>query len=247
MSNSLFNLLNHLSILHSESEKTVFLEGLRELDRPVVISFLNAHAFNLAARDAVFRTHLMHADILFRDGIGSALLLKLQGENAGINLNGTDLIPEILRALPGQPVALCGTREPWLSRAAEVIEAAGNPVVLRLDGFQDRTESLEALAHSHAAIFILAMGMPHQEALAAQLAVRLSGPAVILNGGAILDFMALRFPRAPHALRRLHLEWLFRLLQEPSRMWQRYLLGGVAFVWRALWFRVFHGPLRKGD
>jgi UDP-N-acetyl-D-mannosaminuronic acid transferase (WecB/TagA/CpsF family) len=69
--------------------------------------------------------------------------------------------------------------------------------------------------------------------LSALLARQLPGPLLIVNGGAILDFMAHRFKRAPRVLRRLGLEWLFRLLLEPARLWRRYLLGNLVFLWRA--------------
>jgi exopolysaccharide biosynthesis WecB/TagA/CpsF family protein len=76
------------------------------------------------------------------------------------------------------------------------------------------------------------MGMPRQELLSAMIAKELRGPILIVNGGAILDFMAGRFKRAPRMLRRLGLEWAFRLLLEPNRLWRRYLLGNFVFLWR---------------
>ena len=79
---------------------------------------------------------------------------------------------------------------------------------------------------------ILGMGMPTQELLSAMLARELPGPVLIVNGGAILDFIAGRVRRAPGLMRRLGLEWLFRLLLEPARLWRRYLLGNVIFLWR---------------
>lgn len=53
-----------------------------------------------------------------------------------------------------------------------------------------------------------------------------------MNGGAILDFLADRFPRAPLWMRRARLEWLFRLVQEPGRLADRYLVGGLRFALR---------------
>ncbi len=76
--------------------------------------------------------------------------------------------------------------------------------------------------------------MPKQEFVAAELVKYLDRrhPCLILNGGAILDFLADRFPRAPHTLRRFRLEWLFRLFLEPGRLWRRYILGGLIFSTR---------------
>jgi hypothetical protein len=76
------------------------------------------------------------------------------------------------------------------------------------------------------------MGMPKQERVALLLRDALAHPCVIVAGGAILDFLAGRFPRAPRALRRVGLEWLYRLAFEPRRLASRYLLGNAAFLWR---------------
>src|SRR5690606_40821841 len=74
-------------------------------------------------------------------------------------------------------------------------------------------------------IIVLAMGMPKQEQVAVQLRDALNTPALLICGGAILDFAAERFPRAPLWMRRFGLEWLFRLLLEPRRLFKRYALG----------------------
>jgi len=62
----------------------------------------------------------------------------------------------------------------------------------------------------------------------------LDGPMLVVNGGAILDFLAGRFPRAPKWMRTLGLEWLFRLVREPGRLFQRYVIGNGVFLWRAM-------------
>jgi len=53
--------------------------------------------------------------------------------------------------------------------------------------------------------------------------------------GGLFDFYSGRIPRAPQWLRELSLEWTYRLCQEPSRMWKRYLLGNLVFLARVLW------------
>ena len=237
-------LLARLDRIDDAAAKQGFLADLNAVEKPAVVSFLNAHGFNLARGDAAFRDNLLTADYLFRDGVGVSIMLRLLGAPPGMNMNGTDLNPEMVRACAGKTVALCGTAEPWLTRAAAVIESWGNPVVLSMDGFQGHAATVERLLASDADIFLLAMGMPRQEAVAAELAARLGRPAVILNGGAIVDFLAGRFPRAPESWRSLHLEWLFRLIQEPGRLWRRYILGGVVFLAHGARLRLQHGPLQ---
>ena len=86
-------------------------------------------------------------------------------------------------------------------------------------------------------LVILAMGNPKQEAVARAIAAATTQPMVIVNGGAIADFLAHRFERAPLWVRRAHCEWLYRVLLEPKRLWRRYLLGGFSFVWHIVRLR----------
>ncbi len=198
--------------------------------RTTIISWLNANAFTLAHKDNELADSLLRSSLLLRDGVGVSVLLRLLGRDPGVNMNGTDLIPRILRAYAGRPVALFGTCEPYLSRAAEAAERMGARVILRMDGFQDLEAYARALETHDVELVVLGMGVPKQERTASFIADRVAKPLLVLNGGAILDFMAERFPRAPKAWRRLRMEWLFRLIQEPQRLWRRYLLGGVVFL-----------------
>ena len=78
------------------------------------------------------------------------------------------------------------------------------------------------------------MGNPRQEDLAGVIATSMNDPMVIVNGGAIADILAKRFTRAPQWMRRARCEWLYRLCQEPQRLWRRYLLGGLSFPWSVM-------------
>lgn len=216
---------------------------LRELatpqaaQQPRVLAFVNAHAMNLAARCPGFAQQLAQADVLLRDGSGLATLLRWRGQVPGRNLNGTDLIPRLLRQCDGQTLAVLGTREPYLARGVAAIGAQLMPRsrVQALDGFQDSAQYLALLRAQRPRVVLLAMGMPRQEALAQELRQALDFECLLICGGAIVDFLAGRVRRAPAWLRRLGLEWLWRLGQEPRRLFMRYVVGNPLFLWRAAW------------
>jgi N-acetylglucosaminyldiphosphoundecaprenol N-acetyl-beta-D-mannosaminyltransferase len=201
-------------------------------DRNYVVSFVNAHAMNLACQDPKFLRALRSADLLLRDGTGTQILLKAIGTDPGLNMNGTDFIPKIILAGKHHPIALCGSTASTAAAAAAWLKQNGACAVTHCDGFQPPDYYLQMLKAQQPRIVILGMGMPKQELLSAMIARELPGPMLIVNGGAILDFMARRFKRAPRLMRRLGLEWLFRLLQEPSRLWRRYLVGNFIFLCR---------------
>jgi exopolysaccharide biosynthesis WecB/TagA/CpsF family protein len=212
------------------------LDWLAHPDQPRVLAFVNAHAMNAVVEDVRFHEALMAADLVLRDGIGMALLLSLLDQSPGLNLNGTDLIPSILRRYAGAPIALFGTREPWLSNAAQTLvrELAPGASCVMADGFR-ATDDYLRLAQAHApALIILGMGMPRQEIVALALRAALHRPCLIVCGGAILDFLGGRVPRAPRLLQGLGLEWAWRLAREPRRLFRRYVLGNPVFIGRAL-------------
>jgi exopolysaccharide biosynthesis WecB/TagA/CpsF family protein len=215
----------------TETERDALLDSLTRATRPTVVAFVNAHACNLAARDTRFAADLGAADVLLRDGSGMAMLCRRLGLDPGLNMNGTDLIPRILERFRGRPVALFGTSEPWLSTAAEVVGHSVD-VVSAVDGFRDETEYVDALRDHPADLVVLAMGMPRQERVAARLVHELDRPVVVVCGGAVLDFLAGRVSRAPRWMRRSGIEWVWRLLSEPRRMFKRYVVGNAVFLRR---------------
>lgn len=231
----------------NEQEQVALLQSITSSKQPAIISFINAHGFNMAWKCPEFAANLARADLLLRDGIGVHALMRALHLPSGRNMNGTDFIPTITQHFTGRRIALCGTREPHLSHAAARVTGMGGQVVLQMDGFQPAEAYIDAVQQAKPDLVILGMGMPKQEAVSVALAEALQYPTVIVNGGAILDFWADRFPRAPRLWQCLGLEWLFRLLQEPRRLWKRYILGGAVFVGRILRLRFYTLPLKTHD
>lgn len=227
-------LLARLHIVTDARQERRLLQALAQPTQPTVVSFLNQHAFNLAWEDAECRADLLRSDVLLRDGVGIAACLRLLGREPGLNTNGTDLIPRLVQVYAGRRVAIVGTTAPYAEQAAERLRESGANVVCVEDGFGDEDRYLPALAKARPDLVILGMGMPKQERIANRLADAMKAPVLIVNGGAILDFLAGRFPRAPQWLRSWHLEWFYRWVQEPRRLWRRYAIGGVRFATRAL-------------
>lgn len=225
-----------LDAVHVPDSEASLLDGLMAGEGVRVVSFVNAHGFNVSARDKDFAHALTGSDILLRDGSGMKILMKLMGRDPGPNLNGTDLIPQIIarHSEAGHPIALMGTEEPWLSKTAEKLRSDGANITLTEDGFQPEAHYLSALTDTPARLAVLGMGMPKQERVSMLLREKLDGPLLIINGGAVIDFMGGKVTRAPEWMRKAGIEWVYRLLKEPRRLFRRYVIGNVAFLWRAL-------------
>ena len=209
----------------------------RTARRPRMLAFVNAHALNLAAESAEFALALSSADVLLRDGAGVSLLMRRCGQPPGLNMNGTDLIPQLLHACDGLPIAVLGTCEPFLGRGLARLQQELMPRshVLGVDGYQTGSTYLQLLRQHRPRVVVLAMGMPRQEEMARWLRGQLAHGCLLICGGAIVDFLAGRTRRAPRLLQRTGLEWLWRLAQEPRRLFRRYVIGNPLFLWRLLW------------
>lgn len=229
-------LVRAIARVHSDHGERQLLEWLGESQDPVVVAFVNAHAMNSAATSRHFFEALMSADVLLRDGIGLSILMELLNQRPGVNMNGTDLIPKIMQRFSGGTIALFGTQEPWLSRARQAVVsrvAPGSPCVIA-HGFHDTAAYVRLAALHKPRLIVLGMGMPRQEEVAVVLRAALGYPCVIVCGGAIIDFLGNKTPRAPAWMRKTGLEWLYRLGREPRRLFQRYVVGNPAFIGRAL-------------
>jgi len=208
------------------------------------VYFVNAHCVNLAASNADYDSTLRAADLLYADGIGMRIAARVAGARVRDNVNGTDLFPLLCAgaAQAGLALAFIGGR-PGVAQAcaSNMIKAhPGLKVVYVQDGYFPAEQTgavLHALRQSQAQLVFVAMGVPRQEQFIAQHAEAM-GAAVRLGVGALFDFYSGTVPRAPRLLRRMGLEWLFRLSIEPRRLFARYVLGNPRFLARVLWLRL---------
>lgn len=207
---------------------------------PSVLVYVNAHSLNLTRHDTAYRDAVIDADLVLNDGAGLALAARLQGNPFPANLNGTDFTPEVLRisANAGLPVYLLGGKPGVTERAARELTRSipGLRIVGCRGGYFSASEEEEIAAEvssSGAEVLIVAMGNPRQE-LYLSRHVDMTGARLGIGVGAFLDFAAKRVRRAPRWMRRLRIEWVYRFVLEPHRLWRRYLLGNGLFVLRVL-------------
>src|SRR5439155_10617153 len=107
----------------------------------------------------------------------------------------------------------------------------------------DDAAAVAAVNAARPDLLLVALSNPLQERWLARHTPALD-VKVAMGVGALFDFMSGSVPRAPRLLRTLRLEWLFRLLLEPRRMFRRYVIGIPLFLWRALRYRPATGGPR---
>ncbi len=198
----------------------------------------NVHVIMTAYGDRAYRQVLTQADLVTPDGMPLVWGLQLLGLKTQTRVYGPDLMLAVCdrAAQTGIPIYLYGGRPEVLSRLAAhlktqfpQLQIAGSTA----PAFRPLTPA-EAAAHrphseqSGAKIVFVGLGCPKQEQWMAQQQGQLA--AVMLGVGAAFDFHSGTVPQAPRWMMRWGLEWLFRLGQEPQRLWRRYFINNPAFL-----------------
>lgn len=217
-------------------EALVAIEAALAARQPTRISFVNADCVNIAAGDASYRDALAATDWVFIDGIGMRIAGRMLHQPVRDNVNGTDLFPHLCASLAqqGKRLFLYGARPGVAAAAAAWAQArcSGLQIAGTLHGYQpDEAEAVAAIRASGADVVLVALGAPAQEAWIARNLEK-TGATVAIGVGGLFDYYSGRIPRAPLWMRRLGLEWLFRLIQEPRRLWRRYVVGNAVFLGR---------------
>lgn len=205
-----------------------------------VISFLNANNANLMMGDPDYKD-VLSRQIVFPDGIGVDIASRaVYGESFPANLNGTDFVPALLTFMEQKKrIGLIGAAPGVAERAAEGFakHAPWHEFVAVSDGYfderRDSAEILKRISDLKLDVLLVAMGSPKQEKWVDEY-IRPQHARLVLSVGALFDFAAGAVPRAPSWIRKARLEWSYRLLQEPTRLWRRYILGNPLFLTRVL-------------
>lgn len=200
-------------------------------------AFINAHCLNIACRDPEYAGILNQADAVWPDGSGVRMAGRIRRFPVPENVNGTDMFP-LICSRPYRIFMLGG--QPGVAEKAMNNAKAKFPVpqfVGAASGFfADENEEKAIIAQINALdpdILLVAMGVPKQEKwIAAHRHELVCGAALAVGG--LLDFVSERIPRAPMWMRRLGIEWCYRLYQEPRRMFRRYILGNPLFILRVI-------------
>ena len=221
----------------SLSEAVGRIRGLIATGRPHQVVLANAHTLNLACDDPAYRGLLRDADLVLRDGAGIELAARLARSHAGHNFVGTDFVPGLLGALgPAEVrVFLFGGHPGVTEQAARELARRGRHVriVGAVPGYGAFERVVQQVRAARPHILLVALGNPLQEQWIDEHLAQLGVPVSIGVGG-LFDYLAGRVPRAPRWMLRLRVEWLFRLVVEPRRLWRRYVMGNPRFVWRLI-------------
>ena len=233
-----------LDILGVQVDRISMLEALEKLEdfirerRPRFIATANAEMVMLAWKDAAFCRILNSADLVLPDGAGVVWAARRLGGGMPERVAGYDLTQQLL-----QRAAVDGYRVYWLGSSPGVAEEAVAKATIKWPGIvtvgirngyfatDDETVKTE-IRQAKPDILLCALGVPKQEKWLADNLADLQVPVAIGVGGTF-DVMAGKVRRAPVWMQQSSLEWLYRLIHQPSRFIR--MLALPHFVLRVLW------------
>lgn len=211
-----------------------------EKKQPFSVSALAVHGVMTGFMDSIHLQRLNGLDLVVPDGQPVRMALRLlHKKKLPDRVYGPKLTLKVAEAFAerGLKLYLYGSRQEVLDnlvinlkqRFPNLIVAGHEPSKFRRLSESERLEVANRIKSSGADAVLLGLGCPRQEVWAYEYREFLNMP--ILAVGAAFDFFAGNLPQAPKVLQDLSLEWLFRLIQEPKRLWQRYLILNPIYMW----------------
>ena len=174
--------------------------------------------------DTATRARLMSASLLYADGIGVVKAVNKKANISSSRVPGCELWQSIMERAgkEGQGVFLVGAAPGVAEAVARKLQGKySTPIVGVRDGyFNDEQEIVSEVCNSGASIVAVALGSPRQEAFI-NACIERGGEAFHMGVGGSFDVFSGRVARAPDVFLRLHLEWLYRLLGQPSRIFRQ--------------------------
>lgn len=228
--------LKELKIVESKKELEALPEG------KLLINTINAHSYNTALKDDFFAEALMKGDALIPDGASIVMACrKLKAKSQPKErIAGWDLFTMEMERLnrKGGTCFFMGSSEKVLKLIREKgkrvypnirIETYSPPYKPEFSEAENR-EIIEAINRANPDLLWIGMTAPKQEKWAYRHWNELHIHCHCGTIGAVFDFFAGTMERAPMWWQEHSLEWLYRLIKEPKRMWRRYIIGNTLFI-----------------
>lgn len=228
--------LKELSLLTSRRELSSLPDG------KLLINTINAHSYNTALKDSLFAEALTKGDVLIPDGASVVMACRwLKAKSQPVErIAGWDLFVHEMNRLnrKGGTCFFMGSSEKVLElirkRAAVdypniKVETYSPPYKPEFSE-EDNKGIIEAINKANPDLLWIGMTAPKQEKWTYTHWKELDIHCHVGTIGAVFDFFAGTVERAPLWWQEHGLEWLYRLLKEPKRMWRRYIIGNTLFL-----------------
>jgi N-acetylglucosaminyldiphosphoundecaprenol N-acetyl-beta-D-mannosaminyltransferase len=215
-------------------------EIIEHSDRCHQVVVANVFSVVLAKKDKEFREICQKADVVFADGFPVVFFSRFLGNPIPQRIAGPDFMWHYSSecAKKGFKAFLLGGEEPFLSNLKQNLENnfPGFQIVGKYSppfgtwSDQETAKMVDLINNSGADILWLGVSTPKQDKWIYSVKNKLHTKVAIAVGAAF-DFHSGRVKRAPRWVQTIGMEWFHRFLQDPKRLWKRYLIGNMQFFW----------------
>lgn len=204
--------------------------------KPLHHVVINAAKVVNAQVDPNLKESIVNCDIINADGQGVVWAARFLNKPLPERVAGIDLMDELVRlaSQKGYKIFFLGAKEDIVRKVVDVYSGQyGNDIIAGFrNGYfskEDEPEIAAAIGASKADILFVAMSSPKKEIFLNTYKQVINIPFIMGVGGSF-DVVAGFVKRAPGWMQKSGLEWFYRVIQEPKRMWKRYLFGNIAFT-----------------
>jgi len=220
----------------SMSETIELIDTMIQSRKPHQHVVVNADKLLKLREDENLKQIISSCDIINADGMPIVWASRLIGKKLKERVTGIDLMENLIRyaADKGYRPYFLGAREEVVNKVIEIYRSRypGLKIAGYRNGYwkpEEEDSVAAAIQNSKADILFVAMGSPKKEIFLRKYLSGMQVPFVMGVGGSF-DVVAGHTKRAPLWMQNCGLEWFFRFLQEPRRMWKRYLIGNTRFL-----------------
>lgn len=203
---------------------------------PRIIQFVNANKVSKVAEDEKMKQLMWKADYVLTDGQPLVLMARMLGISVPDRIDGIGLMESLLQLANRHSyrIYLLGAKQEVVEKCTQIIQERFPNIVIAgyRNGYFKKPEAAaiaEQVAATKPDLLFLGMGSPMKEEIAEEYREAF-GTKIIQGVGGSFDVMAGLVPRAPRWMQAACLEWAFRVIQEPRRMFWRYMTTNARCV-----------------
>lgn len=237
------HLLKQYKVLNLNISQISYVQAISKVmdlarnKEPSYVCFANSHMTIEAKHDPNFAQMVNSANLVFADGVPIQLASKLLYGKTQERISGMDFLPDLIKNanksklnvfIFGSTNHIIHSAEKMLSNYFSDVSIVGS-VSPPFNKNWDNERYIEIINNANPHLVFVALGCPKQEKWMAKYSKKIN--AVMLGIGGALPVFAGVTNNAPKWMKKNGLEWLYRLFQDPKRLWKRYLLTNSLIIW----------------
>ena len=237
-------MVKKINFLNIPIDTITMQETLERVEKAIVLNKQIHHTVVNAGKIVSMQTNkeleesVVDADVINADGQAVVWAANFLGNKLPERVSGIDLMEELVKRSfdKGYKCFFFGAKDEVVTKLVEIYKKQYSKDIIAgyRNGYYDKIQEKDIakqIADSEANILFVAITSPKKEIFLKTFKKQLKNVNFIMGVGGSFDVIAGEVRRAPLWMQDFGLEWFYRFLQEPKRMWKRYLVGNTKFIW----------------